>query len=79
MKVSGRLSMLTLSLTCQQLYELYHEGVQPTIHLIESLIEQLADFERLLGARHYSSLSPEGVAGTANTDSVANRRDYVRL
>jgi transposase len=41
--------MLTLSLTRQQLYELYHEGVQPTIRLIESLIEQLADFERLLG------------------------------
>jgi transposase len=43
--------MLTLSLTRQQLYELYHEGVQPTIRLIESLIEQLADFERLLGER----------------------------
>lgn len=42
--------MLTLSLTRQQLYELYHEGVQPTIRLIESLIEQLADFEHILGA-----------------------------
>jgi len=42
--------MLTLSLTRQQLYELYHEGVQPTIRLIENLIEQLADFERILGA-----------------------------
>jgi transposase len=41
--------MLTLSLTRQQLYELYHEGVQPTIRLIENLIEQLADFERILG------------------------------
>jgi len=42
--------MLTLSLTRQQLYELYYEGVQPTIRLIENLIEQLADFERILGA-----------------------------
>lgn len=41
--------MLTLSLTRQQLYELYHEGVQPTIRLIENLIEQLSDFERILG------------------------------
>ena len=41
--------MLTLSLTRRQLYELYHEGAEPTIRLIEDLIEQLADFERLLG------------------------------
>jgi transposase len=43
--------MLTLSLTRRQLYELYHEGAEPTIRLIEDLIEQLADFERILGAR----------------------------
>ena len=41
--------MLTLALTRRQLYELYDEGVEPTIRLIESLIEQLADFERILG------------------------------
>lgn len=41
--------MLTLSLTRRQLYELYHEGAEPTIRLIEDLIEQLADFERILG------------------------------
>jgi predicted nuclease with TOPRIM domain len=41
--------MLTLSLTRRQLYELYYEGAEPTIRLIESLIEQLSDFERLLG------------------------------
>jgi transposase len=41
--------MLTLNLTRQQLYELYYEGVQPTIRLIEDLIEQLADFECILG------------------------------
>ena len=43
--------MLTLSLTRRQLYELYYEGAEPTIRLIEDLIEQLADFERLLGER----------------------------
>jgi hypothetical protein len=42
--------MLTLALTRRQLYELYYEGAEPTIRLIESLIEQLADFERILGA-----------------------------
>jgi transposase len=41
--------MLTLSLTRRQLYELYYEGAEPTIRLIEDLIEQLADFERILG------------------------------
>jgi predicted nuclease with TOPRIM domain len=41
--------MLTLALTRRQLYELYYEGAEPTIRLIESLIEQLADFERVLG------------------------------
>jgi transposase len=42
--------MLTLALTRRQLYELYYEGAEPTIRLIESLIEQLSDFERILGA-----------------------------
>ena len=41
--------MLTLSLTRRQLYELYYEGAEPTIRLIEDLIEQSADCERLLG------------------------------
>jgi transposase len=43
--------MLTLSLTRRQLYELYHEGAEPTIRLIEDLIAQLSDFERILGER----------------------------
>lgn len=41
--------MLTLSLTRRQLYELYYEGAEPTIRLIENLLGQLADFERVLG------------------------------
>jgi small-conductance mechanosensitive channel len=49
MKVPVSLLMLTLSLTRRQLYELYDEGEEPTIRLIEDLIEQLADFERILG------------------------------
>jgi hypothetical protein len=51
--------MLTLSLTRRQLYELYHEGAEPTIHLIEDLIEQLADFERLLGERQQRILDAQ--------------------
>lgn len=47
--------MLTLSLTRRQLYELYYEGAEPTIRLIENLIEQLADFERVLG-RHQQQI-----------------------
>jgi transposase len=43
--------VFTITLTRQQLYELYDEGPEPTIHLIESLLEELADFERILGAR----------------------------
>ena len=38
-------------LTRQQLYELYYQGPQPTIIYIEALLEELADFERLFGAR----------------------------
>jgi hypothetical protein len=37
--------------TRHQLYQLYEEGREPTVRLIESLIQQLADFERLLGKR----------------------------
>ncbi len=48
--------MLTLSLTRHQLYELYHEGVRPTIGLIEDLIEQLADFEHVLGVRQQQGI-----------------------
>ncbi len=51
--------MLTLSLTRRQLYELYHEGVEPTIRLIEDLIERLADFERILGARQQSIIDSQ--------------------
>jgi transposase len=47
--------MLTLSLTRRQLYELYYEGAEPTIRLIEDLIGQLADFERVLG-RHQQQI-----------------------
>lgn len=51
--------MLTLSLTRRQLYELYYEGAEPTIRLIEDLIEQLADFERILGARQQSLIDSQ--------------------
>lgn len=43
--------MFTITLTRRQLYELYYEGPEATIHLIEGLLEELADFERLLGER----------------------------
>ena len=43
--------MFTITLTRQQLYELYYEGPEATIDLIEGLLEELADFEQLLGAR----------------------------
>ena len=36
-------------LTRQQLYELYYEGPQATIHYIEGLLEALMDQERILG------------------------------
>lgn len=62
--------MLTLSLTRHQLYELYHEGVRPTIGLIEDLIEQLADFERVLGVRQQQ---------TIDSLRAANERQAVKL
>lgn len=43
--------MFTIRLTRQQLYELYYEGPEATIHLIEGLLEELADQERILGGR----------------------------
>jgi transposase len=43
--------VFTITLTRQQLYELYYEGPEATIHLIEGLLEELADQERLLGER----------------------------
>jgi len=43
--------VFTIMLTRQQLYELYYEGPEATIHLIEGLLEELADQERLLGKR----------------------------
>jgi len=36
-------------LTRQQLYELYYEGPEATLHYIEGLLEELADQERILG------------------------------
>lgn len=38
-------------LTRRQLYELYYEGPEATIHLVEHLLEELADQERILGHR----------------------------
>jgi len=43
--------VFTITLTRQQLYELYDEGPEATLHLIESLLEELADQERILGGR----------------------------
>ena len=43
--------MFTITLTRQQLYELYHGGPEATIHLIEGLLEELADQEQILGER----------------------------
>lgn len=43
--------MFIITLTRQQRYELYYEGPEATIYLIESLLEELADFERLLAER----------------------------
>lgn len=43
--------MFTITLTCQQLYELYYEGPEATTHLIEGLLEELADQEQILGER----------------------------
>jgi hypothetical protein len=41
--------VFTITLTRRRLYELYCKGPEATIHLIEGLLEELADFERLLG------------------------------
>ena len=43
--------MFTITLTRQQLYELYYQGPRPTLNLIEQLFETLADWERILGAQ----------------------------
>jgi transposase len=43
--------VFTITLTRQQLYELYYEGPEATIHLIEGLLEELADQEQILGER----------------------------
>lgn len=37
--------------TLRQLRDLYDEGERPTLHYIESLLEELADQERMLGRR----------------------------
>jgi hypothetical protein len=51
--------MLTPSLTRRQLYELYYDGPEPTIRLIEDLIEQLTDFERIPGAWQQSIIDSQ--------------------
>lgn len=43
--------MFTITLTRQQLYQLYDEGPEATIHLIEGLLEELANQEQILGQR----------------------------
>jgi transposase len=43
--------VFTITLTRQQLYELYYEGPEATIHLIEGLLKELADQEQILGER----------------------------
>ena len=43
--------MFTITLTRQQLYELYYEGPEATIRFIEGLLEELADQEQILGER----------------------------
>jgi transposase len=50
-RLSEAVAVFTITLTRQQLYELYYEGPEATIHLIEGLLEELADFERILGER----------------------------
>jgi len=48
---SEAVAVFTITLTRQQLYELYYEGPEATIHLIEGLLEELADREQILGER----------------------------
>jgi transposase len=43
--------VFTITLTRRQLYELYYEGPEATIHFIEGLLEELADQEQILGER----------------------------
>ena len=43
--------MFTITLTRRQLYDLYYEGPEATIHFIEGLLEELADQEQILGQR----------------------------
>jgi len=50
-RLSEAVAVFTITLTRQQLYELYYEGPEATIHLIEGLLEELADFEQILGQR----------------------------
>jgi transposase len=45
------IAVFTITLTRQQLDELYDEGPEATIHLIEGLLEELADQEQILGQR----------------------------
>ncbi|HLM55563.1 MAG TPA: hypothetical protein VK422_05500 [Pyrinomonadaceae bacterium] len=62
--------MFTITLTRQQLYELYYEGPEPTIHLTESLLEELTDQERLLGGRQQRVI---------DSQRERNRRQAARL
>jgi hypothetical protein len=43
--------VFTIKISHRQLYELYYEGPGPTIKLIEALLAELADWEKILGHR----------------------------
>ncbi|HEV2863862.1 MAG TPA: hypothetical protein VGX48_22900 [Pyrinomonadaceae bacterium] len=51
--------MFNITLTRQQLYELYNECSDVTIHLIESLMWELADFEQIIGGRQQRVSEPQ--------------------
>src|SRR5437763_11407066 len=44
-------AVFTITLTRQQLYDLYYERPEATIHFIGGLLEELADQEQILGWR----------------------------
>lgn len=67
--------MFTITLTRQQLYELYDEGPEATIHLIEGLLEELADQERILGERQQLVIdAQQSVTSGRPRSSSASRR-----
>jgi len=50
--------LFTITLTRQQLYELYYEGPEATIRLIKGLLEELADQGLILGSTNGGSSTP---------------------